>query len=144
MLMPRCRGLVNNALGLAVRSFVTFHMIWWENFAFWEGYALRCARGSPWSGGSTCRGHRCVTEATMPSLGNTTQARVIALLFAVRLAGSASWRCSVNIEGDPSQVLVYTAASMRCVSDAAKEQNLTVYADASLLLYASSFTGEAF
>ncbi len=78
----------------------------------------------------------------MPSHGNTIQARVIALLFALRLTGSASWRCSVNIEGDPSQVLVYTAASMRCFSDATGEQNLTVYADASLLSYPSSFTGE--
>jgi len=144
MLMPRCRGLVNNALGLAVRSFVTFHMIWWENFAFWEGYALRCAPRQSVEWRVNVQRPPLFTEATMPSRGNTTQARVIALLFAVRLAGSASWRCSVNIEGDPSQVLVYTVASMRCFSDAAKEQNLTVYADASLLLYASSFTGEAF
>ena len=84
------------------------------------------------------------TEATMPSHGNTTQARVIALLFAARLTDAASWLCSVNIEGDPSQVLVYTAASMSCFSDATGEQNLTVYADASLTSYASSFTGEAF
>ncbi|KAL0021767.1 hypothetical protein WJX79_006619 [Trebouxia sp. C0005] len=76
----------------------------------------------------------------MPSHGKTTQARVIALLFALRLSAAASWRCSVNIEGDPSQVLVYIAASMRCFSNET-EQNLTVYADASLLSYASSFTG---
>lgn len=88
------------------------------------------------------RAEALFTEATMPSHGKTTQARVIALLFVLRLTGAASWRCSVNIEGDPSQVLVYIAASMRCFSNET-EQNLTVYADASLLSYASSFTGEA-
>ncbi len=118
------------------------------NLCIWEGYALRCAPQQSLEWMVSVQRPPLFTEATMPSSGNTTQARVwarvIVLLFAVQLAGAASWRCSVNIEGDPSQVLVYTAASMSCFSDATGEQNLTVYADASLISYASSFTGEAF
>lgn len=79
----------------------------------------------------------------MPFYSGTAQARVIVLLInlQMRLAGTAPWSCSVNIQGDSSQLLVYDAASMHCQNDAASRDNLTVYADASLMPYASSFIG---
>lgn len=64
------------------------------------------------------------------------------LLLALRLAASAAWFCSFDLEGDPANLLGFKAASMHCQTDTSQASNLTVFVNASLLPFAPTFKGQ--
>ncbi len=48
----------------------------------------------------------------------TFTSSLLIVLLGFRSAAAAAWSCSIHFEGDPSQVLVFSAASVNCQGDA--------------------------